>query len=279
MAPLFMHAEKGIKGPVLVGGDTRLMSGETSRICAEVLAANDIPVILALKPLPTPVFSHEIMAGRACACLNGTASHNPPADMGLKYNPSTGGPAGSEITGYIETLANKYMENSGGIRSMTEEKIENPSAAQLTPDELRAKAAAYYGALFALRAKLEAEPLSEESYFVEFKKNQLAETPTLWDFALSRWISFFAERADSSVDADSYLLAAPSCEAGKDAAPALTALRLASCGELGGGTLRAQARELWRVKRLLMPFNQGGLNVSSTTAHAARWKSAGGSGL
>jgi len=117
-----MHAEKGIKGPVLVGGDTRLMSGETSRICAEVLAANDIPVILALKPLPTPVFSHEIMAGRACACLNGTASHNPPADMGLKYNPSTGGPAGSEITGYIETLANKYMENSGGIRSMTIEK-------------------------------------------------------------------------------------------------------------------------------------------------------------
>jgi len=166
--------------------------------------------------------------------------------------------------------ARNYMVRYNG--RMTEEKIENPSAAQLTPDELRAKAAAYYGALFALRAKLEAEPLSEESYFVEFKKNQLAETPTLWDFALSRWISFFAERADSSVDADSYLLAAPSCEAGKDAAPALTALRLASCGELGGGTLRAQARELWRVKRLLMPFNQGGLNVSSTTAHAVAQK-------
>ena len=111
-----MHTEKGIKGPILVGGDTRLMSGETARICAEVLAANGFEVILADIPLPTPVFSSEILNGTAIASLNATASHNPPQDEGLKYNPSTGGPADSDITGLIEKYGNEYLDNPGQIK-------------------------------------------------------------------------------------------------------------------------------------------------------------------
>lgn len=119
-----MHIARGIKGPFLVGGDTRLMSGETARICAEVLTANGFRVILAEIPLPTPVFSSEILNGEAVASLNGTASHNPPQDMGLKYNPGHGGPAEVEVTFLIEKLANEIMGNPCRIKRIPLEKAE-----------------------------------------------------------------------------------------------------------------------------------------------------------
>lgn len=113
-----IHLEDGVTGPVLCGGDTRLMSHDTARLCAEVLAGNGLHVILPDMPLPTPVFSFEIISGRAAASLNGTASHNPPQDMGLKYNPSHGGPAGSELTGRIEKYANEYLQNPSLVKSL-----------------------------------------------------------------------------------------------------------------------------------------------------------------
>ena len=113
-----IHLEDGVTGPVLCGGDTRLMSHDTARLCAEVLAGNGLHVILPDMPLPTRVFSFEIISGRAAASLNGTASHNPPQDMGLKYNPSHGGPAGSELTGRIEKYANEYLQNPSLVKSL-----------------------------------------------------------------------------------------------------------------------------------------------------------------
>lgn len=113
-----LHREQHLTAPILVGGDTRLMSRATAELCAQVLAANGLPVILPDIPVPTPVFSFEILSGRACASLNGTASHNPPQDMGLKYNPSHGGPADSTLTGQIEKYANEYMANPAQIKTM-----------------------------------------------------------------------------------------------------------------------------------------------------------------
>jgi phosphoglucomutase len=117
-----MHREHSIEGPIILGGDTRLMSAETAVVCAEVLTANGFEVILSDIPLPTPVFSSAILNGQAVASLNGTASHNPPQDMGLKYNPKTGGPAGSEITSLIEKSANEFLDNPEKIRRMSLEK-------------------------------------------------------------------------------------------------------------------------------------------------------------
>lgn len=113
-----MHIEENIKGKIMVGGDTRLMSRATSEICASVLAANGFTVVLPAIPVPTPVFSFEILSGRVSSCLNGTASHNPPQDMGLKYNPTTGGPASSEITGKIEKYANYYLDHIDEIKEI-----------------------------------------------------------------------------------------------------------------------------------------------------------------
>jgi len=113
-----IHLEQDITGSILVGGDTRLMSRATAEICAQVLAGNGISVVLPDIPVPTPVFSFEILSGRVCACLNGTASHNPPQDMGLKYNPAHGGPADSNLTGQIEKYANAYMADPAQIKMM-----------------------------------------------------------------------------------------------------------------------------------------------------------------
>ncbi|MDD5657602.1 MAG: phosphoglucomutase, alpha-D-glucose phosphate-specific [Elusimicrobia bacterium] len=113
-----LHRERGIRGPILVGGDTRLMSARTAELCTEVLAGNGFQVLLSAGPLPTPVFSLEIIAGRAAASLNGTASHNPPQDMGLKYNPASGGPAGTEFTSVIEKYANECLDSSAAVKRM-----------------------------------------------------------------------------------------------------------------------------------------------------------------
>ncbi len=114
-----IHLENQITGPILVGGDTRLMSHDTALLCAEVLAGNGLTVILPDIPVPTPVFSFEVLNGRAVASLNGTASHNPPQEMGLKYNPSTGGPADSRLTTQIEKYANAYMVHPQDIKTIS----------------------------------------------------------------------------------------------------------------------------------------------------------------
>ena len=40
-----------------------------------------------------------------------TPSHNPPEDGGFKYNPPSGGPADTDVTGWIEDEANALLEN------------------------------------------------------------------------------------------------------------------------------------------------------------------------
>jgi phosphoglucomutase len=69
---------------------------------------------------PTPAVSHAILThnrgrdpNRGTGLADGiliTPSHNPPRDGGYKYNPPHGGPAGQEVTGWIESAANRYLE-------------------------------------------------------------------------------------------------------------------------------------------------------------------------
>src|SRR4029077_15632122 len=51
--------------------------------------------------------------GRTTGLADGiviTPSHNPPEDGGFKYNPIEGGPAGTEVTRWIEDRANGYLK-------------------------------------------------------------------------------------------------------------------------------------------------------------------------
>jgi phosphoglucomutase len=113
------RAGKGIDGPLFLGIDTHALSEPALASALEVLAANDVQVMIAPNGeyTPTPAVSHAILKynrGRQTGLADGivvTPSHNPPDDGGFKYNPPNGGPAESTITGIVQAKANEFLEN------------------------------------------------------------------------------------------------------------------------------------------------------------------------
>jgi len=113
------RAGKGIDGPLFLGIDTHALSEPALASALEVLAANDVQVMIAPNGeyTPTPAVSHAILKynrGRQTGLADGivvTPSHNPPDDGGFKYNPPNGGPAESTITGIVQAMANEFLEN------------------------------------------------------------------------------------------------------------------------------------------------------------------------
>ena len=114
--------DHGIGGPLFLGIDTHALSAPACASALEVLAANGVDVMLATndEPSPTPAVSHAILGynrGRLHSTDSGladgivvTPSHNPPRDGGFKYNPPHGGPAGQQITNWIEAESNRFLE-------------------------------------------------------------------------------------------------------------------------------------------------------------------------
>jgi phosphoglucomutase len=118
---------QGINGPLYLGKDTHALSRLAERSALEVLAANGVETFLQRDDgfTPTPVISHAILThnrARTTALADGivvTPSHNPPQDGGFKYNPPHGGPADSNVTGWIETHANGYLEaGNAGVQRL-----------------------------------------------------------------------------------------------------------------------------------------------------------------
>ncbi|MBU3947463.1 MAG: phosphoglucomutase (alpha-D-glucose-1,6-bisphosphate-dependent) [Proteobacteria bacterium] len=115
---LYREKEK-ITGPLFIGKDTHALSEPAFISALEVLAANGVEVMIEKMDeyTPTPVISHAILNynhGRKAGLADGiviTPSHNPPEDGGFKYNPTNGGPAGGNITKWIETKANSFLGN------------------------------------------------------------------------------------------------------------------------------------------------------------------------
>jgi phosphoglucomutase len=116
--------EKGIDGPLFLGMDTHALSVPALTTALEVLAANDVQVMIAEGDdyVPTPAISHAILTynrGRKTGLADGiviTPSHNPPTDGGFKYNPPNGGPADTGVTGVVEAKANQILE--GGLKDV-----------------------------------------------------------------------------------------------------------------------------------------------------------------
>jgi len=113
------RSEHAIGGPLFLGIDTHALSEPALAIALEVLAANDVSVMLAPEGeyTPTPAVSHAILnynRGRQTGLADGivvTPSHNPPEDGGFKYNPPHGGPADSKTTAFIQNRANEFLAN------------------------------------------------------------------------------------------------------------------------------------------------------------------------
>ena len=124
------RAGKGIDGPIFMGKDTHALSDSAQRTALEVLAANGIETVIQQDNgfTPTPVVSHAILCynrGRASGLSDGiviTPSHNPPEDGGFKYNPPDGGPADTDVTGWIQNRANELLRSGNhGVKRVTSE--------------------------------------------------------------------------------------------------------------------------------------------------------------
>ena len=107
-----------IDGPLFMGKDTHAISGAAQRTALEVLAANGVETVIQSDDgvTPTPVISRLILVhnrGKKDHPADGiviTPSHNPPADGGFKYNPPNGGPADTDVTGWIQNRANTLLQ-------------------------------------------------------------------------------------------------------------------------------------------------------------------------
>ncbi len=95
------HAKKLL----IVGHDTRFLSREFAKRCAEIVASHGFEVLLTDRDAPTPVISHSIRVHKAAGGINITASHNPPQWNGLKFNEANGAPSSPEMCGGIEGKA------------------------------------------------------------------------------------------------------------------------------------------------------------------------------
>jgi phosphoglucomutase len=111
------RAQQGYDGPLFLGRDTHALSEPAWASALEVLAANDVTVLVdaAGRYTPTPAVSHAILTanqGRTSGLADGivvTPSHNPPRDGGFKYNPPNGGPADTDATKVIAARANELL--------------------------------------------------------------------------------------------------------------------------------------------------------------------------
>ncbi len=116
-----------IDGPLFLGMDTHALSEPACASALEVLAANKIEVMLSegTPYTPTPAVSHAILRynhGRQSGIADGiviTPSHNPPDDGGFKYDPPHGGPADTDVTSWIESRANGFLQGAlEGVQRM-----------------------------------------------------------------------------------------------------------------------------------------------------------------
>ena len=131
------RSSQGIDGPLFLGRDTHQLSEPASNTLLEVLSAHGVDVMVDAAEgfTPTPVISHAILThnrGGGDGTADGivvTPSHNPPEDGGFKYNPPHGGPAGTDVTSWIEREANELLDAAleGVQRVPLEQAIQSPS--------------------------------------------------------------------------------------------------------------------------------------------------------
>jgi phosphoglucomutase len=118
---------RGIDGPLYMGKDTHALSALAQRTALEVLAANGVETLIQREDgvTPTPAISRAILVynrGRTEHPADGiviTPSHNPPEDGGFKYNPPNGGPADTDVTGWVQDRANQLVrDDNAGVKRL-----------------------------------------------------------------------------------------------------------------------------------------------------------------
>src|SRR5215468_2940988 len=120
---------EAIDGPLFIGFDTHALSKPAFVTALEVLAANQVEVMVDARDgyTPTPVVSHAVLQynrGRRRGLADGiviTPSHNPPP---------YGGPADTHVTRWIEERANAFLAD--GLRGVSRVPFDRASSAPTT---------------------------------------------------------------------------------------------------------------------------------------------------
>ncbi|MBS1807272.1 MAG: alpha-D-glucose phosphate-specific phosphoglucomutase [Acidobacteria bacterium] len=163
---------QGIDGPLFMGKDSHALSSPAQQNALEVLAANGVETIIQQNDgvTPTPVISRAILAynrNNTAHQADGiviTPSHNPPRDGGFKYNPPNGGPADTDITGWVQDRANQLLrDNNQEVKRVS---LETAMKAATTHEKDFVAAYVYdlaevidFGAIKAAGLKIAVDPL------------------------------------------------------------------------------------------------------------------------
>lgn len=108
---------------IIVGHDNRFLGNEFAMEVIGLLQKQGIKALYAGETTTPEISAGIIMLNAACS-INLTPSHNPANYAGFKFNPSDGGPAGTEITAKIEDIANRMMAESRIIKPVRPEKFD-----------------------------------------------------------------------------------------------------------------------------------------------------------
>jgi phosphoglucomutase len=137
------RSSQGISGPLFLGRDTHALSEPAWASTLEVLAGNQVTVLVDSRNgyTPTPAVSHAILGHNRERAADDptradgvviTPSHNPPTDGGIKYNPPHGGPADTDATSWIAERANVLLTES--LRGVRRVPLARAMAAETTGD-------------------------------------------------------------------------------------------------------------------------------------------------
>lgn len=93
------------------GNDPFLSENSFTLALVSTLKSCGIETWMTATPTPTPVLSWAVRHYGLGGALILTASHNPPAYGGIKFNPPNGAPAPSHVTKFIEQKANAILSH------------------------------------------------------------------------------------------------------------------------------------------------------------------------
>lgn len=94
---------------VIIGYDTRKKADEFAKLCASIMAGNNIKVYLVNYPCPTPAAGFSIIDKKTQGGIMFTASHNPAEFLGFKYMTQKAETAPSDVT-------NQFQKNLEAIK-------------------------------------------------------------------------------------------------------------------------------------------------------------------
>jgi phosphomannomutase len=106
---------------VVVGYDTRFLSGRVARVVSEVIAGAGISVKLANDYVPTPAVSYNVKKFGAAGGVMVTSSHNPWNWNGVKFKAKFGGSATPSIMKSIEEELGAPCKRNSNIAASIEE--------------------------------------------------------------------------------------------------------------------------------------------------------------